>query len=304
MKTESARQSLYALLGRLPHPTGQPSSRCIVEKEFGTYILEHLILDLGDLVPVPAYFIRPKHAQAPYPAALYCHSHGGFYESGKKEFIQGQAYLCNPPYAEQLARLGFAGLCIDQWCFGERRGDVGLISESAAAKYFLWKGSCLWGMMVYDSLRALEYLRSRSDVDSERIVSIGMSMGASLSIWTAALDPELRACIDICGQVDGESLIEAGGLDRHGIYYYVPALLEHFSMADIDALIAPRPHLAIAGDRDALTPTSGLDRIGRLVAASYAEAGAPEAWRLERLNCGHEETAEARALVIDFLRSL
>lgn len=269
-----------------------------------TYILEHLLLDLGGSVPVPAYFIRPNHIKPPYPTALYCHSHGGFYEAGKKELIEGRRYLCSPPYAEVLARIGYAALCIDHWGFGERRGAWGLETESAAAKYFLWKGTCLWGMMVFDSLRALEYLRTRPDVDRSFIVSIGMSMGASMSIWAAALDPGIRACVDICGQVDGESLIEDGGLDRHGIYYYVPALIDHFSMADIDALIAPRPHLAIAGDRDALTPAAGLARIERDVAPYYAEAGAPEAWRLQRLDCGHEETAEARAMVIDFLCAL
>ena len=44
----------------------------------------------------------------------------------------------------------------------------------------------------------------------------------------------------------------SGGLDGHGIYYYVPALLKHFTSADINALIAPRAHLAIAGKAHAL----------------------------------------------------
>ena len=116
-----------------------------------------------------------------------------------------------------------------------------------------------------------------------------------------SLGSSLRACVDICGQVDGESLIEDGGLDRHGIYYYVPGILSRFPMAEIDALIAPRPHLAIAGDFDPLTPAAGLDRIDRDLAARYAEAGRREDWRLDRLPCGHEETAEGRRRVLDFL---
>jgi len=51
------------------------------------------------------------------------------------------------------------------------------------------------------------------------------------------------------------------GLKRHGIYYYVPSLLRHFTTAQINTLIAPRPHIAVAGSLDAITPPAGLDRI-------------------------------------------
>jgi dienelactone hydrolase len=304
MTGDGERAELYSLLGDLPDRDGPATARLLGEEDRGAYVLEGLVLDLNGLSPVPAYFARPLAFDPPYPTVLYCHSHGGRYESGKEEFVAGQVYLSDPPYAEEFARRGIAGLCIDHWVFGERRGALGLGTESAAAKYFLWKGSCLWGMMVYDSLRALDYLRARPDVDPRFIVSVGMSMGATMSTWSAALDPGLRACVDICGQVDGESLIEDGGLDRHGIYYYVPGLLARFSMADIDALILPRPHLAIAGDLDPLTPAAGLDRISRDVAARYAEAGAENAWRLVRMPCGHVETAGGRREVLAFLDGL
>jgi dienelactone hydrolase len=301
---DRGREALYACLGDLPARGSPASARLIGEEDRGSYILERLVLETGGPSPVPAYFARPAGFEPPYPAALFCHSHGGFYESGKEEFVAGQRYLADPPYAEALARRGIAGLCVDHWAFGERRGALGLETESEAAKYFLWKGSCLWGMMVFDSLRALEYLRSRADIEPGAVASVGMSMGATMSIWTTALDPLVRGCVDICGQVDGESLIRDKGLDRHGIYYYVPGLLPRFSMSDIDALIAPRPHLAIAGDLDPLTPAAGLDRIGREVAECYARAGAPSAWRFVRRREGHVETQEARAEVLAFLDRL
>jgi dienelactone hydrolase len=299
---DDRRDALYSLLGDLPAPRERASARLLGREDRPYYELERLLIDTGGSAPAPAYFIHPLDAEPPWPTVLYCHSHGGDYASGKEELLLGRGYLRSPPYAEELARAGYAALCIDQWCFGERRGALGLATESAAAKYFLWQGACLWGMMVFDSLGVLDYLRSRPDVDPGRIVSLGMSMGASMAIWAAALNAGVAACVDICGQVDGESLIRDGGLDRHGIYYYVPGLLKRFSMADIDAMIAPRPHLAIAGNRDALTPSEGLDRIGREVASRYAESGCPETWRLLRLGCGHEESAEARLAVLDFLR--
>jgi dienelactone hydrolase len=291
------RARLYALFGDLPDRDRPFSSRLLSEEDRGSYVLERLLLDLNGLEPVPAYFTRPKTGSPPYPTVLFSHSHGGFYATGKDEFIGGQEYLIRPHYAEYLASRGRAGLCIDHWVFGERRGRT----EGEAFRLFLWKGATLWGMMVYDSLKALEYLRSRKDVDPASIVALGMSMGAAMSIWVSALDEGIRACVDICGQTDGQALIEARGLELHGIYYYVPGLLKRFSMSKIDGLIAPRPHLAIAGDFDRLTPPAGLDRIDREARRYYAELGKAEAWRLLRYPIAHYETAETRHAVEGFL---
>jgi len=79
-------------------------------------------------------------------------------------------------------------------------------------------------------------------------------------------------------------------------------LLKHFTTADIDALVAPRPHLALAGLRDKLTPVEGLDVIDREMKAVYAEAGHPECWKLLRYDVGHEETADGRREVLSFLQ--
>jgi hypothetical protein len=39
---------------------------------------------------------------------------------------------------------------------------------------------------------------------------------------------------------DFEELMKINNLKGHGIYYYVPSLLKHFSTAQINELIAPR----------------------------------------------------------------
>ena len=122
--------------------------------------------------------------------------------------------------------------------------------------------------MVYDTLKATDYLVTRPEVDPERIGSLGLSMGSTMAWWHAALDERVRVCVDICCLTDFEALIQARGLDGHGIYYYVPSLLKHFSAADINALICPRAHSSLAGNWDKLTPPEGLDRIRRRLAES------------------------------------
>ncbi len=88
-----------------------------------------------------------------------------------------------------------------------------------------------------------------------------------------------------------------------GIYYYVPALLKHFTASELNALIAPRAHLALAGTRDPLAPAAGLEIIDRELKRVYAEAGHTERWRLLRYDVGHQETAEGRQQALAFLRA-
>ena len=261
--------------------------------------METLDLDLNGIERVPAFFARPKGTVRAAPAVLYNHAHGGDYELGKDEFIHGRGALQSPPYAKALTDLGYCALCLDSWNFGERRGRT----ESELFKEMLWKGQVLWGLMVYDSLRALDYLCTRPEVDPDRLGTLGLSMGSTMAWWVAALDERVRVCVDICCLTDFDELIASRGLDGHGIYYYVPSLLKHFDTVGINALIAPRAHLSLAGNYDSLTPPRGLDKIDAALNEVYAGQGVPERWRLISYDTGHFETAHARAEIIRFLQT-
>jgi dienelactone hydrolase len=216
---------------------------------------------------------------------------------GKEEFVRGRDALQDPPYADALTAQGYAALCIDHWLFGERRGRT----ESELFKLMLWRGQVLWGMMVHDSIRALDYLCARPEADASRIATLGLSMGSTMAWWVAALDTRVKACIDLCCLTDFDALIASRGLDGHGIYYYVPSLLKHFTTAQINALIAPRPHLALAGNLDPLTPAVGLEHIDAELRQIYASLDAADAWSMVRYEIGHYETAEMRAEVMAYL---
>jgi pimeloyl-ACP methyl ester carboxylesterase len=203
------------------------------------------------------------------------------------------------PYAKALTDEGYFALCIDHWCFGERNHA----SEMDTFKAMLWQGRVLWGMMVYDSLRALDWLISRPGVDPARVATLGISMGSTMAWWLAALDERVKVTVDICCLTEFHTLLKVKGLAAHGIYYYVPSLLKHFTTADINALIAPRAHLGLVGLRDELTPVEGVDIIDRELQKAYAEAGHPERWKLVRYDVGHQETAEGRREILAFLRA-
>ena len=297
-KQDSRRQQLLGLLGDLPEMERPVQAKLVATEEYPGYVLERLLLDLNGIEAVPAYFARPKQVTGPTPVVLYNHAHGGDYELGKDELIRGRDLLQSPDYATALTAAGYSVLAIDAWLFGERRGR----RESELFKEMLWQGRVLWGMMVYDSLKAIDYLVQREDVDPARIGTLGLSMGSTMAWWVAALDTRVKVCIDLCCLTDYQALMEARGLDGHGIYYYVPSLLKYFTTAEINALIVPRPHLSIAGNYDPLTPPAGLDRIDAALRDAYQQAGFPERWELVRYDTGHFETADARVRVMDWLQ--
>jgi len=295
---QERRAQLYGLLCDLPPRDREISVKVVSVERKNGYVLEKLLLDLNGQQKVPAWFALPENAKSPMPAVLFSHSHGGKYRLGKDELILGNTYMPEIPYAEALTQMGFCVLCIDHWVFGERSGP----KELEFFKETLWKGQCMWGMMVYDSLRAMDYLCQRPEVDASKIGAIGMSMGSTMSWWLAALDTRVKVCVDICCLTDFDALIADEGLDRHGIYYYVPALLKHFSTADINALIAPRAHLAIAGKLDGLTPLPGLYKIDQALKKEYEALGAGDKWKLNIYDIGHFETPEMRKDLLDFLQ--
>ena len=293
----SRREQLYRLLGDLPPRSRKTGAKLISTEDRGGFVLEKLVLDLNGIEPAPAYFVIPKGASGRLPAILYNHYHGGKYKLGKDELLTAKPDAGLPSYAEDLTARGYAALCFDTWAFGERAART----EMDIFKEMLWNGQVMWGMMVYDSLKAIDYLSSRSDVDARRIGTLGMSMGSTMAWWVAALDERVKVCVDICCLTDFQALIEAQGLSGHGIYYYVPSLLKHFTTAQINALICPRPHLGLAGNLDKLTPPKGLDRIDKELRDVYAKAGKPEHWKLLRYDVGHTETSQMRSEALAFL---
>jgi dienelactone hydrolase len=292
------RRELYATLGELPdrrRPIGATKRR---EEPRDGYVLESWELDLNGLEAVPAYVARPNVVRGRVPAVLFNHSHGGGYKIGKQEFVDGRSYLQPVPYAKALTELGYVALAIDHWVFGERSHTT----EADMFKGMLWRGQVLWGMMVYDSLRALDWLLDRPDVEPSRVGTVGISMGSTMAWWLAALDERVKVTVDICCLTDFHTLVAKKGLSLHGLYYYVPGLLERFTTAQINALIAPRAHLGLAGLQDKLTPVEGLDIIDRELTAAYANAGHPERWKLLRYDVGHMETAEGRQEIVAWLK--
>ena len=288
----SIRRDLWTLLGKLPPRPASPTvetlfkfgdvtydqltttTAALSREDKGDYVVEKFQFNNGAGSIVPGYLLLPKTASrnSKAPAILYCHWHGGEYDIGKEELFQSK-HPPEPP-GPTLAKLGYVVIGVDAYCFGERNGqgpgaDKGSAGEMTASKFNLWVGRTLWGMILRDDLMALDYLVSRKEVDRNRIGVMGMSMGATRAWWLMALDERLKTGVPICCLTRYQNLIENDLLKAHGIYYFVPNMLNHFDTEAVVSLIAPRPVLFLDGDKDGTSPVDGIHAIEAAVRPVY-----------------------------------
>lgn len=292
------RAKLWELLGDLPRRPVVPEVRTVSREPADGYTVERFEFDNGAGAKVPGVLLLPANLKSRAPAVLYCHWHGGQYDSGKQELFQTNAVPEAPGPA--LARRGYVVLAIDAYCFGERNGagpggpaEKGSPGEMTASKFQLWLGRSLWGLIVRDDLMALDYLAQRPEVDADNIAVTGISMGATRTWWLMALDDRPKTGVAVGCLTRYQDLVLNEGLKYHGIYYFIPGMLRHFDTEAVVALAAPRPMLFMTGDLDLGSPVSGVRAIGEKVRAVYQVYGREEAFQNDIFpGVGHVYTPE------------
>lgn len=264
----------------------------------GDFVVETLLFETGDGERVRGFVARPN-GPGPHPALLYIHAHGARYEIGADELLDGRRALLSP-LGPEFARRGYVTLMIEMPAFGTRAAPT----ESARTKALLWEGRSLAGQMLGEQAAALAWLAARADVDENRIGVYGISMGATLGYWLAAVDQRIACVAHLCCYADYRALIAAGAHDLHGIYLTIPGLLPVAGNGEIAGLIAPRPQFIAIGDQDPLTLPAAVDIALAETRAAYARAGAAERLIVHREpETGHVETAAMREAVFAFLEA-
>jgi hypothetical protein len=88
--------------------------------------------------------------------------------------------------------------------------------------------------------------------------------------WLAAIDSRIKVVVGVACFTRYKELIAQRELKAHGIYYFVPSMLNHFDTEAVMGLIAPRPFLVLTGDSDPGSPISGMKILEKKLNTVYS----------------------------------
>ncbi len=286
------RRQLTRLLGGFP--TREPlNARVVRRTEEPDRVVEWITYEVEPGEVVPAIVLIPRRRTPPLPAVLCHHQHAGQYDLGKSEVV-GWAGNPQQAYAAELCARGYVALAPDAIGFEERSHPrlSGPEYERFMAHELLLKGSTLQGKMIWDVMRAVDYLVSREEVDPQRIGMIGHSLGAAETWFSMALEPRIAVGAASCGTTTYAAVLAAERYHNYG--FYVPGILKWGDISEVVSMIAPRPFLLLAGGQDAGFPVSGAREVAARAAMLYRRLAKGEALELFVSPKAHEFTDEMR----------
>jgi dienelactone hydrolase len=156
-------------------------------------------------------------------------------------------------------------LAPDLRCFGER-ADWNPDDHYACDTNLVHQVMGGWSPLtqnLWDMARALDVLETHPLVDPARMGMVGFSYGATITLFLAACDARVAACV-VSGYFSSWAESHKVPWNMCGSQV-LTGMLGHMEHADLGALVAPRPLLVQSGDEDILFPVAtarqGLERL-------------------------------------------
>jgi cephalosporin-C deacetylase-like acetyl esterase len=277
------RSKLLELVGNFPSSRASLRAMVLEKKSLNGYTRERVIFQSRENLSVFGYLLLPEKASGRIPAIVCLPGHGrgcddivGIAEDGhQRETKSGYAN----DFALQVVEHGYAAFAIEQLGFGCRRDAAARKKGAAqsscqpAAGAALLLGQTMIGWRVWDVVRAIDYLQSRSEIDSSRIATMGISGGGTISLFSAALDERIKVAV-VSGYFNTfrDSIMSLS----HCIDNYVPGILNYVEMYDIAGLIARRSLFVESGQRDPIFPIHGSKAAMKRAREIYGVFGASD----------------------------
>ena len=280
--------TLRRLLGDMPQKS--PLNLVIEwERERETCTEIRFSFDAEQNCRVPCHLLVPRLGKKRYPViiCLQGHSMGMHVSLGVEKYPDDSVELETDCFAPQIIAQGYAALVMEQRGFGERATDKTQERNRRCnhpAMTALLIGRTLLGERVYDVMRAIDALEQFSQIDGDKIGCLGNSGGGTVTYYAACLDERIKIAMPSCSVCTFSDSI---GTIQHCVCNYIPGIAKYFDMGDLACLIAPRPLLVAAGDKDHIFPIDGVKKAFAVIENIYEQAGCKQNCRLVIGNGGH-----------------
>jgi len=260
-----------------------------------------------------AVFLKPAGATGKLPGILALHDHAGKKYLGWRKITRdaGQVwqvqhehqkgYYGGVAWANEAAKRGYAVLVHDTFPFASRRVRVADVlppveyggvdpepadvegfnkynqfaaqHEDIMAKSLFCAGTTWPGVYFVEDQKALDVLCARPDVDARRIGCGGLSGGGMRTAYLAGLDDRIQCAVCVGFMTTWREFL----LDKcftHTWMIYAPLLPRDLDFPEILALHAPKATLVLNDIDDTLFTMGEMRRADRMIAETYAKAGA------------------------------
>ena len=259
-----------------PFPERTPlNTRAVGKLERERYTIQKIVFESRPRFYVTALVYVPKQHSAPYPGMLFPLGHSR----------NGKAYDSYQRTPAGFAEKGYLVLAYDPLGQGERWQYWNPVTKDSAFRsstrehsnvgaQCLLLGINLAQFMIWDSVRAVDYLLSRDDVDPARIGCTGVSGGGTNTAQYVPFDDRVTAAMPTCYIAGFPALLDTVGPQdaEQNLFGQLAAGLDH---EDYVSLIAPRPQCVGAATGDYF-PLEGARQSVESAKRVYAALGVPD----------------------------
>ncbi len=287
---ERQRATFLTALGGLPERTPL-NAKVTGQRDFGAYRMEKILFESQPGFLVSGLLYLPP-GDGPHPAVLMPCGHTSIAKAG--EVYQNASI--------SLVHAGLAVFCYDPIGQSERRHfrrpDGTVEFDSSTSEHQLMGisatplGISLARAMIWDGIRALDYLQSRKDIRGDRLGCTGVSGGGTMTSYLMALDDRIVAAAPACYLTGFRRLLETIGPQdfEQNHFGQIVAGLDH---ADYVLMGAPRPVLVMAATQDYFD-IQGAWNVFRQGKRGYGRLGFPERVELVEADTKHALDIEMR----------
>jgi dienelactone hydrolase len=275
----------------------------VAEQDRGNYVAHKIVFNLTADSRVLGYLLVPK-GKGPFPAVMLLHDHGAKFDIGKEKVVEpfgvfpeqiksahdwADKLYGGKFIGDELAKRGYVCFATDALNWSDR-GGAGYDGQQALASNLFNLGMSFAGLIAWEDLYAAEFLATRSEVDSNRIIAMGVSMGSFRAWQVAALSDRIAGGVAICWMATRKGLLVPGGNLTRGQSSFTtthPNLANYLDYPDVASLACPKPMLFFNGDQDKLFPVTSVQEAYSKMHKVWESQNAGDKLVTKLWNAGH-----------------
>jgi hypothetical protein len=258
-RADELRPRLLRALGLDPLPPRTPlRARMLGAVQRDGYRIERVVFESRPEFPVTSNVYVPD-GSGPFPLVVVAVGH---WPSGKTDPIPSAV-------THALAKRGFISMIYDPVGQGERAVSGNSHVESHGLNL---SGHTNLTLMVWDTMRAIDYMLTRPDVDATKLALTGASGGGLNTLYTSAVDPRVQIAVPAVYVTQFEQFLATGV--GHCSCSHVPGVASFTDMGEISALFAPRPQFYLDALGDSMFTTAGAKLAEKQARTVYDLLGA------------------------------